>query len=628
MSDQLSIHGPILANTLAHLAGALIFGVLLYLFLVDWYRSRRSRSRLSALACGLALIWNLGSVIAISCSTRGSELAEPIITTSFSALILLPAVLLHISLNGRYRWILFSGYVLSAASVILHVVTSSSAPGGLHRDAILLVTFGFAVLSCMTVGLEIRDSGHAAGSRLAVAMALLLFAISFVHLGEVHPTSAWPLEILVHHAGLPLALFVLLHDYRFLLLDAFLRLVVNGILASVTIGGLIALAGKLHAFTSNPLDPPVAALTFVAGCLLLIGFNYIRLRVQRVVTRTVFLRSNIVTIENLLRVRAGSFSTESAYLGFCCAQIADYVATDDFSIKESVPSQFVDLRSPLALLERSQRQFLESAQWTQAIVPFRFSRGDRQYLLLGERHGRRPYLSEDLAILARLSSVVVEVVEQFRNMELQKLATQAELRALQAQINPHFLFNSLNTLYGTISRDEPEARRLVLNLAQVLRYFLQSDRTFIPVEEEMKIVRAYLEIEQLRLGPKLQTRLEVDPDALLMDVPVLSIQPLVENAIKHGVARSSESGFVHLKIATAGSSLRVDITNSGQFLPEEPSGNDGGVGLSNVKRRLELCYGTDSEVVVRSDHAQTTIGFRIPIRRPLPLARPAELAGP
>lgn len=237
-------------------------------------------------------------------------------------------------------------------------------------------------------------------------------------------------------------------------------------------------------------------------------------------------------------------------------------------------------------------------------------------------------MSEDLAILARLSSVVVEVVEQFRNMELQKLATQAELRALQAQINPHFLFNSLNTLYGTISRDEPEARRLVLNLAQVLRYFLQSDRTFIPVEEEMKIVRAYLEIEQLRLGPKLQTRLEVDPDALLMDVPVLSIQPLVENAIKHGVARSSESGFVHLKIATAGSSLRVDITNSGQFLPEEPSGNDGGVGLSNVKRRLELCYGTDSEVVVRSDHAQTTIGFRIPIRRPLPLARPAELAGP
>src|SRR5581483_4265214 len=90
-------------------------------------------------------------------------------------------------------------------------------------------------------------------------------------------------------------------------------------------------------------------------------------------------------VENLLRGRAGSFSTESAYLGYCCAQIADYVATDDFSIKESVPSQFVDLRSPLALLERSQWQFFENAQWTQAIVPFRFSRGDRQYLLLGER---------------------------------------------------------------------------------------------------------------------------------------------------------------------------------------------------------------------------------------------------
>ena len=128
----------------------------------------------------------------------------------------------------------------------------------------------------------------------------------------------------------------------------------------------------------------------------------------------------------------------------------------------------------------------------------------------------------------------------FAALKCANLMSQAELRALQAQINPHFLFNALNTLYGTIGRENPEARRLVLNLADVFRYFLQSDRTFIPVEEELRIVRAYLEIEELRLGPRLRTEIEIDDLALQVSIPALSIQPLVENAVKHG--DSSQDG--------------------------------------------------------------------------------------
>jgi two-component system, LytTR family, sensor kinase len=389
---------------------------------------------------------------------------------------------------------------------------------------------------------------------------------------------------------------------------------VNGFLASVTVGGATFLAWRLHAFAHVAWDPFVTAIAFVMMCLLLIGFEYARGRVQGLVTRIVFKRPDIESIESLLRGESGSAASESGYLDFACAQIARYVATDDFSIKDSIPSHFAGLRFPLPLLERSQRQSFESYPWAQVIVPLQFSRGDAVFLFLGIRQGGRPYLSEDLAVLSRLASIVVEAIEQLRSMELQKLASQAELRALQAQINPHFLFNSLNTLYGTISRDDPEARRLVLNLAQVLRYFLQSDRAFISVEEEMKIVRAYLEIEALRLGPRLQTRLEVDSDALPVEVPVLSIQPLVENAVKHGVAKSSGKGFVHLKITTAGPNLCVDITNSGLFMPEQSIGN-GGVGLSNVKRRLDLCYGADGEVVINAGRTQTTVGFRVPLQR-------------
>lgn len=614
MTNQFSVHGPILANTLGHCAGALIFGTLLYLFLLDWYRSRRSRSRLSAIACGLAFAWNFGSIVAIAFNASGSQYTHIIFTVSFSTLTLLPAVLLHISLGAHYRFLLVSGYVLSAASILLYVLTSGSPPESLHYDAILLITVGFAVLSLVSVILELRHSGRAAGSRLAVAMSLLLFAISFVHFGDIHPHTAWPLEILIHHAGVPLAVFVLLHDYRFLLLDAFVRLVVNGFLASVTVGGAVLLAWRLHAFAHFGWDPFIAAIAFVVVCLMLIGFEYARGRVQRLVTRSVFKRSEIGSIEGSLRGESGPASSESGYLDFACAQIAGYVATDEFSVKDSVPSQFPDLRFPVPILERAQWQSFESSPWAQVIVPFRFSRGDALFLFLGVRQGGRPYLSEDLALLSRLASIVVEKVEQLRSMELQKLASQAELRALQAQINPHFLFNSLNTLYGTISRDDPDARRLVLNLAQVLRYFLQSDRAFISVEEEMKIVHAYLEIEALRLGPRLQTRLEVDSEAVQVEVPVLSIQPLVENAVKHGVAKSSGTGFVHLKITTVGLNLCVNITNSGRFMPEQSSGN-GGVGLANVKRRLELCYGADAEVVMQADQTQTTVGFRIPLRR-------------
>jgi two-component system, LytTR family, sensor kinase len=614
MTNQLSIHGPILANTLGHCAGSLIFGTLLYLFFLDWYRSRRSRSQLSAIACGLAFTWNFGSIVAIALNSTGSSLVHTIITVSFSALTFLPAVLLHISLRTQHRFLIISGYVLSVASIVLHVLTSLVAPESLHQQAILLITFGFAVLSLISVILEMRHSGRAAGSRLAVAMALLLFAISFVHLGEIHPHTTWPFEILIHHAGVPLAVFVLLHDYRFLLLDAFLRLVVNGSLASVTVGAATLVAWRLHAFANFGWNPFIAAIAFVIVCLMLVGFEYVRLRVQRLVTRTVFKRSDVDSVQGLLRAESRSAVSESRYLDFACAQIARYVSADDFSLKDSVPPQFAELRFPLPLLERAQWQLFDSAPWAQVIVPIRFSRGDALFLFLGARQGGRPYLSEDLTVLSQLASIVVETVEQLRAMELQSLASQAELRALQAQINPHFLFNSLNTLYGIISRDDPEARRLVLNLSQVLRYFLQSERSFISVEEEMKIVRAYLEIEALRLGPKLQTRIEVDSDTLPVEVPVLSIQPLVENAVKHGVAKSSQKGFVHLRITILLGDLCVDITNSGPFISEQSAGA-GGVGLANVKRRVELCYGADGDVILQADRNQTTVRLRIPLQR-------------
>jgi LytS/YehU family sensor histidine kinase len=156
-----------------------------------------------------------------------------------------------------------------------------------------------------------------------------------------------------------------------------------------------------------------------------------------------------------------------------------------------------------------------------------------------------------------------------------------------------------------------------LNLADVFRYFLQTDRPLISVEEELKIVRAYLEIEELRLGTKLRSELEIDAEALTAAIPVLSIQPLVENAIKHGVAARAGAGFVRLRIECESDRIGVRVTNSGEWKPEDGADSTTGIGLSNVRRRLILCYGEEADVEVNVANGATTVGFAIPVKRSL-----------
>jgi two-component system sensor histidine kinase AlgZ len=197
-----------------------------------------------------------------------------------------------------------------------------------------------------------------------------------------------------------------------------------------------------------------------------------------------------------------------------------------------------------------------------------------------------------------------------RSSEMKALVAHAELRALQAQINPHFFFNALNTLYGSIPRESATARKLVLDLAELFRVSFAPERSSFRVEEELRIVRAYLEIEQLRLGARLQVSIEVDDEALGAEIPVLSIQTLVENAIRHGVAPRRGNGFISLRVARRRGELSVEVANSGAFGVTDTRGN--GVGLDNVRRRLELCFGDPGALRVESGDDLTTVSFTVP----------------
>jgi hypothetical protein len=606
MPDRLSFHGPVLVNTVGHCAGAIIFGILLYLFVMSWKRAHGGRSSLPAIAAVLGMLWNVGSLIALASDGYEGSVFPIIGAASFSVLSILPAVLLHISLGPDHRRTWVTGYCLSLVAVLLHAFDLVTGSERLHYMALLLVTFGFGGLTVASVYMEVRSQNRGAGSRLAGAMALFLFAISFVHFGSAPSGQMWEGEFALHHAGLPLALLVLLQDYRFLLLDAFLRFILNASLgaAAVLVCVRVLQSSALKAHLLHPFD---AGILFVVACLLLAGFVYLRNQLQRILTRVLFLRRNTeVAIRELCDLDHAA-SDESAYVERASAVIAVFISTDQFELRVGLPT---DPIVPSAVFEKS--DFLFPA-WAQAAIPFRFSRGETRLLVLGSRKGGRRYLSEDLAALGRLAVTVSDQVDRRHHSQMQQLVSQAELKALQAQINPHFLFNSLNTLYGTISRENAEARKLVLNLAEIFRYFLQAGRSYIQIADEMKIIRAYLDIEQLRLGAKLRADIAIDDAVLEEEIPILSIQPLVENAVKHGVAANKGHGYVSLCIDRKDHHVAVSVTNSGAW--KRKSGAAAGVGLTNVRRRLKLCYGEAVDIGVTSEGSRTTVGFVIPVRQ-------------
>ena len=598
MPDWLSIHEPVLINTVGHASGAVFFGILLY-FLI----AVRQRAWLPSIAAALAMLWNVGSLLTLAAGPKEGNLADIAAAASFSVLSVLPAVLLHISIGRHAKPISALGYAVSAAAVALHVADVFTGDPRFHRAALLLVTFGFSILTVISVIAERRRKAGAAGSRLLAAMGLFLFAISFAHFEESHAGHAWTRELAFHHAGIPLALFVLLQEYRFLLLDAFLRFIGNGMVAAAAV--LLAIPALRSTLIRGHLsDPFLVGLLFVACVILLAAFVWLRNRLDQFLTRVVFLRANPEAAFARLQRDAHTALDSDSYLESAAHTIADFMRASRFEL----------LRVSLCARETVPAPALESGEWSRAVLPLHLSDGEDYRLLLGSREGGRRYLSEDLAVLARLGAAAVEEAEQLRARKLQDLASQAELRALQAQINPHFLFNALNTLYGTIDRSNAAARQFVLNLSDVFRYLLRSERTMVEVEEELRIVRAYLAIEELRLGSRLRCMIEADPDALHASIPLLSIQPLVENAVRHGVAVRGEPGFVRLRIRRDGDGLAVRVSNSGECDLARLT-DSSGIGLTNVRRRLELCYGAESRFEASVEGGVTMVGFVLSARR-------------
>lgn len=181
--------------------------------------------------------------------------------------------------------------------------------------------------------------------------------------------------------------------------------------------------------------------------------------------------------------------------------------------------------------------------------------------------------------------------EKHRTTVLQGQLAQAELQALKMQLHPHFLFNSLNTISSTLQTDAQAADKMLAQLGDFLRVTLDhADRSLVSLEEEIDFLRKYLQIEQHRFEDRLVIQYDIDPKLLCASVPYLITQPLVENAIKHGVGESLETSYLLISAYKQGDTLCIDLFNSGSQLVTE-SEIRYGVGMSNTQGRLQQLYG-------------------------------------
>jgi two-component system, LytTR family, sensor histidine kinase AlgZ len=209
-------------------------------------------------------------------------------------------------------------------------------------------------------------------------------------------------------------------------------------------------------------------------------------------------------------------------------------------------------------------------------LPLLFGIGVLLYLLSVALH---------YVLLSMESSKEAETREQ----EALMLARESELKALKAQINPHFLFNSLNSISALATVDGKRARDMCIKLSDFLRSTLKlGEKQSISLADELSLAKAYLEVEQVRFGARLRVQIDADRDCDHCVVPSLLLQPLVENAVKHGIAGLVDGGTIRLEAHCSGGLLRVKICN--EFDPESPAASRHGLGLRNVRDRLRALY--------------------------------------
>lgn len=246
--------------------------------------------------------------------------------------------------------------------------------------------------------------------------------------------------------------------------------------------------------------------------------------------------------------------------------------------------------------------------------------------LLGERFTEnRGWIMLSTFMIYLIVFAIIHTIESLKQLhnkekqtaELKEASRQQEIATLKAQLNPHFLFNTLNSINATVTKDPEQTREMIAKLSEMLRYSLDSfEKEEVNLSEELNFVKTYLTLEKTRLNDRLKIDLAIKDDIKNIPVPPMILQPLVENAVKHGVAPQEKGGMVKLQIYQQNGRLHFQVEDTGRGMSNLDVQNDkNGIGLENTNEMLIKRYDKESELQIRENKPHGTIvTFSIPIQ--------------
>lgn len=584
-----------LLNLVGFVTGSALYAMLLALVLRDDKARGRDLFSLPLATALLGLVWNLGELAAYTLPRLGIYPESIALwAVSFPALGLLAAVVVHSVARELHRGVILTAvaYGCSAAASLLHlatVVTGNPEPSSV---AFLLLTVCYSLI---IVALGLLTRAQANGPRVLWVLALALFAVSASHLGRFHAgDDGWAVELVGHHAAIPLAFAILYQDYRFALADLFLK-------RALTLIAVVAIA-----FAGYSLVSTLPSGSFGAGVLMTMWVAtslispWLHRRIVNFVDHSMLGRVDFTALRATIGQSLQAQNTIEGVLDAACARLAPALAARDaWWLEESATSG----DSRVTTFE--------------AAVP---TTDHPRYLIrIGELTGGRRLLSDDTALVESVLVIAARRIDQIRltheryevqlrEEEMLKLTAEAELKALRAQVNPHFLFNALTTIGYLIETAPPRALNTLMQLTALLRGVLKSEGEFTTVGRELELVEHYLKIEHERFEERLRVRIDVPQSLRALRIPTLVLQPLVENAIKHGVAPSKTGGDVEVTATLeTGCGLRLAVRNTGA--PLRVAGPQSGerVGVDNVRRRLNGHYGDRATLTLSEDADGNTV---------------------
>ncbi|MFT4682655.1 MAG: sensor histidine kinase YesM [Flavobacteriales bacterium] len=192
-------------------------------------------------------------------------------------------------------------------------------------------------------------------------------------------------------------------------------------------------------------------------------------------------------------------------------------------------------------------------------------------------------------------------------------ARDAQLNTLKGQINPHFMFNSLNNIRALMLEDVSRSREMVTKLSDLLRYSMtNSEKRVVPLREEIAVVRDFLDLNKIQFEEKLRYQFEIDSSLNEIQIPPMIIQILVENSVKHGISSSVKGGDVFVAARKEGNQLILEVSNSGKWSTDTKRSDSHGIGLPNIRRRLQIIYGDQASLHISQENDLVTARIRLP----------------